>query len=289
MPPSPVRPSCQISDALESYASRLANARERANEDAELAMAMARSVAETRVDRYALEQESRYRSDTMRTHDYMEGVSGDRDHDHAAEGGQHQGQGYEEAGSRAPYDSQAAFFGQQQQQQQSPQPLHESAPTSSASPYDGLEALAGLTFDPPAAQSNAAADDPFASAAAQYNISRAPSLNPFAPTNPYASLTASSPARGGGGGGGSSSYEPDSILEGQEASHTTPIRPVGSPVDEHGVRERSTTDSSIKSSFIPEAPSAKALGKLRRVSVGQSELLSPRRQYRLFLLPYSQD
>jgi hypothetical protein len=33
------------------------------------------------------------------------------------------------------------------------------------------------------------------------------------------------------------------------------------------VRERSTTDSSIKSSFIPEAPSAKALGKLRRVSV----------------------
>lgn len=260
----------EISDALESYATRLANARERANEDAELAMAMARSVAETRVDRYALEQESRYRSDTMRTHDYMEGVSGDRDHDHAAEGGQHQGQGYEEAGSRAPYDSQAAFFGQQQQQQQSPQPLHESAPTSSASPYDGLEALAGLTFDPPAAQSNAAADDPFASAAAQYNISRAPSLNPFAPTNPYASLTASSPARGGGGGGGSSSYEPDSILEGQEASHTTPIRPVGSPVDEHGVRERSTTDSSIKSSFIPEAPSAKALGKLRRVSVGQS-------------------
>lgn len=230
---------------------------------------MARSVAETRVDRYALEQESRYRSDTMRTHDYIEGVSGDRDH--AAEGGQNQGQGYEEAGSRAPYDSQAAFFGQQQEQQQSPQPLvHESAPVSSASPYDGLEALAGLTFNPPAAQSNATAEDPFASAAAQYNTSRAselPSLNPFAPTNPYASLTASSPARGGGG-----SYEPDSILEGQEASHTTPmIRPVGSPVDEHGVRERSTTDSSIKSSYIPEAPSAKALGKLRRVSVGQSK------------------
>ncbi|GAA5862036.1 hypothetical protein JCM3774_006148 [Rhodotorula dairenensis] len=287
----------EISEALESYASRLALARERANEDAELATAMARSVADTRVDRYALEQESRYRSDTMRTHDYMEGVSGD--HVPAAAStmdGSHQEQQRQEAyserredgstkdGGRAPYDAHAAFFGQSMQQQQQPR---EGVPASSASPYDGLEALAGLTFDPPTnsnARPSSASGDPFASSAAEHYIqhdnntdsqaSRAlPSLNPFAPTNPYASLTVTSSASPTPAPARRSTYEPDpeAIQEGHEVSHVSaPIRPVGSPVDEYGVRERSTTDSSIKSSFIPEAPSAKALGKLRRVSVGQS-------------------
>ncbi|GAA5990346.1 hypothetical protein JCM10908_007327 [Rhodotorula pacifica] len=273
----------EISEALESYATRLAHARERANEDAELATAMARSVADTRVDRYRLEQESRYRSDTMRTHDYMEGVSGD--HPPAAMTAeeyerrqQEENDAADAAGdARAPYDSRAAFFGQPQSR--------EAVPVSSASPYDGLEALAGLTFDPPSAAAagnngnsglanSTVAEDPFFSSVASQTTptsrprsQEVPSRNAFAPTNPYASYANSSPARS------YANYEPatDSIREGYEASHTSPLRPVGPTFDlQTGLRERSETDASMRSSFIPEAPSAKALGKLRRVSVGQS-------------------
>lgn len=252
---------------------------------------MARSVTDTRVDRYALEQESRYRSDTIRTHDYMEGVSGDHvaaptamnAPQHQQEGDPRHEDGSAPGGARATYDSHAAFFGHSAQPEQA---ARGAASVSAASPYDGLEALAGLTFDPPSHRDHdsnpgapAASEDPFASAAERSHHDHVstqappgmPSLNPFAPSNPYASLTAASASSPATTRRSTYDPEPEAILEGHEASHTTPIRPVASPVDEHGVRERSTTDSSIKSSFIPEAPSAKALGKLRRVSVGQSQ------------------
>lgn len=229
---------------------------------------MARSVAETHVDRYVLEQESRYRSDTIRTHDYVEGVSGE--HAQAVQQSSlgEMGQG-QDRNAASTYDSHAAFFGQQPSAQQV-------ATNNGSSPYDGLEALAGLTFDSPTTHdphNMANTSDPFG----DYTNSGMPAAEPapsaapqFASTNPYASYASgdgASPAR-------AYASEPDSFAEHDYAAlaSASPIRPTNSVLTENGYRERSTTDSSIRSSYIPAAPSAKALGKLRRVSVNQSEL-----------------
>lgn len=251
-------------------------------------MAMARSVADTQVDRFAREQAGRYRSDTVRTHDYGEGVSGASAPSqgmplNGSGGGEVASPG--EAREQPPLDSTTDFFA-------SPTTTKEGTqPTGATSPYDGLEALAGLTFDSPAKAevgSTVGANDPFAQGYGevipspqqlqrQQQQQRQTQASPFAPTNPYSSLTAA-----GGADSNSRPYstEPDPFGEDATTERDTMpsppmVRPVGSAVDEHGNRERSATDASFRSSYIPDVPSAKALGKIRRISMNQSAFVLP--------------
>lgn len=119
---------------------------------------------------------------------------------------------------------------------------------ASASPYDGLEALeglGGLSFSSPSSGQAGAQpydDDEF---------SPRPTSGAFSSSNPYASLS-SHPSNGTDG-------------------HAVPDSAAATGGDAHAAeltRPRGNTDSSFLGEYVPEHPSEKALGKIRRVSQG---------------------
>ncbi|KPV72045.1 uncharacterized protein RHOBADRAFT_56178 [Rhodotorula graminis WP1] len=246
----------EISDALHLYALRLSHSRQTQQEDAELAAAIDRSRSDDHFNRFTHDEPEV-------DHAHGEGGSrapardpfGDADGFGDAQPAQHdKGKARESLNPYSSYLSSAASHPSpapaeyEQPQSSSPQaqPQSQAPPTSAASPYDGLEALeglGGLSFSSPSSGAAAEQYDDFLSPAR-------PSSGGFSSSNPYASYS-SQPASNGG-------YAvPDSA----PAAHRD------------GLRDRS--DSAFLREYVPEQPSQKALGKIRRVSQGAADDQSP--------------
>lgn len=222
----------QVSDALALYSTRLSHSRTEAQEQADLLAAVERSKAENHVDRF------RGHHEAERSRDYGEGGSGPRREEDDEEEGIRSVQKEEKGKGRAreslnPYAGYLVGDTVGEQAQAGAQ--------ADMSPYDGLDALEGLSLSSPAREQTTYAQ-PQANSAAQHRRS-------FSPTNPYASF-ASQPALSTG--------TEDSYLPSHDPFADAPAPNAGQ------------TESAFLREYVPSQPSEKALGKLRRVSVGQS-------------------
>ncbi|GAA6001714.1 uncharacterized protein JCM10292_005005 [Rhodotorula paludigena] len=197
----------EISDALHLYAHRLSHSRQTAQEDAELAAALDRSRSENRVDRFA-GQHGGYDHAADRSHDYGEGGS-----------------------SAAPAADPFGDYGAASSAFGAPGAHTGGSGVAAASPYDGLEALEGLSLGH--------------SSTPQHHPSSGLTQSPaFSSSNPYASLSA---------GGDANGYQvPD-----RANAYSPELQP-----------PQGQTESSFLREYVPIQPSQKALGKLRRVSQG---------------------
>ncbi|BGP03274.1 hypothetical protein NBRC10513v2_007002 [Rhodotorula toruloides] len=216
----------EISDALALYASRLSHSRTSAQEQAELLAAVERSKAENHVDRFGLGHQEGGKS-----RDYGEGGSGARREEEEGVGSvQRKGKG-REGESLNPYAG--YLVGDEASHAQPGQPQ------TNASPYDGLDALEGLSLSSPPRQPTSYVP-PQPSSATQHRRS-------FSPTNPYASFA-----------------QPETLF----ASHPN-ITSGGAAADPFA-DSAGQTETAFLREYVPSQPSEKALGKLRRVSVGQN-------------------
>ncbi|GAA6055027.1 hypothetical protein JCM3770_006701 [Rhodotorula araucariae] len=236
----------EISDALHLYALRLSHSRQTAQEDAELATALDRSRADNRFGRFAHPHEH---DERHRRQGYGEGGSGTPPSrvPFAGEDAAREAQRAADRTGMAPasLNPYATYLGTPVAAQADSAP--DAAGAAAASPYDGLEALEGLGG---LSLSSASAPQPQLSQDQRQfgDIGQhQPGSGGFFSANPYASLS-SAPAGSPGGG-----Y---AVPDGDEPYPRTLAPPLG------------TTESSFLRDYVPVQPSAKALGKLRRVSVG---------------------
>ncbi|BGO95326.1 hypothetical protein NBRC10512_004343 [Rhodotorula toruloides] len=215
----------EISDALALYASRLSHSRTQAREQADLLAAVERSKAENHVDRFGHEVE--------RSRDYGEGGSGPREEGYESVAREGKGKG-REGESLNPYAGYLVDGANDQAHSQ-----------TNVSPYDGLDALEGLSLSSPSRQPTSYAP-PQASSATFHRRS-------FSPTNPYASFAQPAPA-------------PETPF----ASHPNITSGGAAPDPFADADGAGQTESAFLREYVPSQPSEKALGKLRRVSVGQN-------------------
>ncbi|GAA5891449.1 hypothetical protein JCM8208_007284 [Rhodotorula glutinis] len=239
----------EISDVLHLYALRLSHSRQTQQEDAELAAAIDRSRSDDHFNRFKHDEpEVDYAHGEGGSGAPSRDPFGDADGFGDAQPAQHdKGKARESLNPYSSYLSSAASHPPPAPAQ--PYPQSQSSPPSAASPYDGLEALeslGALSFSSPSSGPATEQYDDFVSPAR-------PSSGGFSSSNPYASYS-SQPASNGG-------YAvPDSAASAQ-AAHP------------NGLRERS--DSAFLREYVPEQPSQKALGKIRRVSQGAADDQSP--------------
>ncbi|BGP35167.1 hypothetical protein JCM10296v2_006997 [Rhodotorula toruloides] len=215
----------EISDALALYASRLSHSRSSAQEQADLLAAVERSKAENHVDRFGHE--------VGRSRGYGEGGSGPRREEEGIREMEREGKGKaRERESLNPYAGYLVDGAGDQTQTQ-----------TSASPYDGLDALENLSLSSSPRQPTSYGP-PQPSSATHHRRS-------FSPTNPYASFAQPAPAP-------ETPFASHPNITGGGAAHDPLANAAGQ------------TESAFLREYVPSQPSEKALGKLRRVSVGQN-------------------
>ncbi|BGP51406.1 hypothetical protein JCM10450v2_007348 [Rhodotorula kratochvilovae] len=240
----------EISDALHLYALRLSHSRQSAQEDAELAAALDRSRADNRFDRFAPEWD--------RSRDYGEGGSGAPSRDPFADADEPQREPKGKGKARESLNPYANYLGAPAEQHAGS--TADAPAASTASPYDGLEALEGLgglsLSSPPAASQSQQYQQQHGAFGQQQPLGS----GGFSSSNPYASLS-SAPAANSNGG-----Y---TVPDGADSYPRELAPPLG------------TTESTFLREYVPVQPSAKALGKLRRVSVGGDDQSPEDRQHQL--------
>ncbi|GAA5827911.1 hypothetical protein JCM11251_007726 [Rhodosporidiobolus azoricus] len=277
--------STEISDALNSYHRTLTSRTRAQQEDADLAAAFEASKKETHYDRFG-EHGHQHAHDGQRqrewSHDYGEGGSGAASPSNGQEAGQppvlggyaideqaapvervDKGKGRQRT-SLNPY----ASFMEETSRSPSPAafsptpgaPVPQSHPSNSADdPYGGLDAFAeGLSLhdrhDPlQNGYTNTTSQGGYIAPPAQQHQAH------FSSSNPYATLSLSQNS--------AASPFDDPSSTGTEQS---PLRP---PVG--------TTESMFLREYVPEGPSEKALGKIRRVSVRENSTDAADQQHRL--------
>ncbi|BGP19888.1 hypothetical protein JCM10213_008638 [Rhodosporidiobolus nylandii] len=279
--------STEISESLAFYASRLASSRQDAQEAADLAAATERSKQDYKYDRFKPEPMSHERE---RTHSYGEGGSGAAG---AASPVEADG-GYEveqpptrrdkgKGRARESLNPYAEYLDGSSSASPAPTPapaLTNAQGGGADDPYGGLDAFADLSFSssPASATPNSAVPAQLQNgnyappASLPAPVAEQPQQAKFARSNPYASLSLSSRA--------SPAPASASPFDDQFASY--PSQPAAPPAgvssfipspspfaDGEATLQAplGTTESAFLREFVPEEPSAKALGKLRRVSV----------------------
>ncbi|GAA5901451.1 hypothetical protein JCM5296_003013 [Sporobolomyces johnsonii] len=235
----------EIQDALSLLSARLSQSRLDAQHTADLAAATERSKTETRRPHAHAPGGDEWMHERNRSRDYGEGGSGAASRDPAENGAgvQENGKGKGKAKARESFNPYASYLAESTTTTAAAVPEH--ATGSATSPYEGLAA-----WD--------------AAASAQ------PQQPSFAPSNPYASLSHSTSTSAVS----STAHNPLS-----NAAFPTPSVITAEPYsllpeeDDAAIppqQEQQIVESPSEASFlrkVPDQPSEKALGKLRRVSM----------------------
>ncbi|GAA5979290.1 hypothetical protein JCM11641_001984 [Rhodosporidiobolus odoratus] len=278
--------SSEISDALSLCSSRLTSSRQTAQEDADLAAATERSKNDFKYDRFA-NVHSPAMHDRERSRDYGEGGSGNAGRPspmphgegegtegYSVDGGAGEGEmrkvdkgkgrareslnPYAEYLSSSPVEQDPLHQHQQQQQQQQPTAPGGTAPAAD-DPYGGLDTFASsLSFSSPPSQAPSSTNtntNEFFNSASLAPRSLA-AQHHFSSSNPYASIGASgSPPSTATA---SPFADPVPTFNLNSNARPDPNSLLNGPLG--------TSESAFLREFVPEEPSQKALGKLRRVS-----------------------